>query len=96
MLLSQRGNSPETSNSSLVRRKIIFNRKRRIAVLLILPAVLTLPLMIVHSAGGGIEGKITDTKGAAVVAATVTVTDEVTNRNFNGITDQPSRTQLGQ
>jgi hypothetical protein len=37
-----------------------------------------LPLIVVHGAGGRIEGKVTDPKGAVIVGATVTVTNPVT------------------
>ena len=71
-------------------------RKRniRFGVLLVLFAALTLPLVIVHGSGGRIEGKVTDPKGAAVAGASVTVTDEVNNQTFTGVTDQQGRYKI--
>ncbi len=63
-------------------------RQLRMALLLLSLALLTMPLVIVHSAGGRIEGKVTDPKGAVVVGVTVTVTDPVTNQRFTAVTDQ--------
>jgi hypothetical protein len=40
----------------------------------------SLPLITVHGAGGKIEGKITNPKGAIVVGAAVTVTETDTNQ----------------
>lgn len=54
-------------------------------------AGLTLPAAVVHSAGGRIEGKVTDTKGAAVVGAAVTVTDPISNQKFTAVTDGQGR-----
>ena len=48
----------------------------------------TLPLFTVHGAGGRIEGKITDPKGAIVVGAAVTVTETDTNQTYTAVTDQ--------
>ena len=67
-------------------------RQLRMALLLLALAFLTMPLVVVHGivhrAGGRIEGKITDPKGAIVVGVTVTVTDPVTNQTFTAVTDQ--------
>jgi hypothetical protein len=41
----------------------------------------------VRAAGGRIEGKVTDPKGAAVVGAAVTVTDPETNQTFTAVSD---------
>ena len=46
---------------------------------------------MVHSAGGRIEGKVTDAKGAAVVGAAVTVTDPISNQNFSAFSDGQGR-----
>jgi hypothetical protein len=54
--------------------------------LILLGTMLALP--IAHSAGGRIEGKITDPKGAIVVGATVTATDTATNQTYQAITDK--------
>ena len=49
--------------------------------------VLTLSLFVVRAAGGRIEGKVTDPKGAAIVGATVRITDPETNQTFTATTD---------
>ena len=54
-------------------------------------ALLAMPVLIVHSAGGRIEGKVTDPKGAIVVGAQVTVTDPATDRKFTATTDTQGR-----
>ena len=61
--------------------------RRKLAVLLALCAVLTLPLVAVYSAGGRIEGKVTDPKGAAVAGASVSATDEANGQTFSAVTD---------
>ena len=55
---------------------------------------LAIPLVIVHGAGGRIEGKVVDPKGAAVVGATVTVTDPETKKTYTAITDQQGRYKI--
>ena len=49
--------------------------RRKLATLVALCAVLTLPLVAVYSAGGRIEGKVTDPKGAkeATIASLMTL-----------------------
>lgn len=64
------------------------NTKLRLMIVLSFLALLTLPLVIAHSAGGSIEGKVTDPKGALVAGVTVMVTDPVTNQRFTGVTDK--------
>ena len=66
-------------------------RNRSIAPLLVLCALLALPFIHVYSAGGRIEGKVTDAKGAAIAGATVSITDEITNRPMTAVTDQQGR-----
>ena len=61
--------------------------RRKLATLVALCAVLTLPLVAVYSAGGRIEGKVTDPKGAAVAGASVSVTDEANGQTFSAVTD---------
>jgi len=65
--------------------------QKQLVAAVIVCAAMALPLLVVHGAGGGIEGRVTDAKGAVVVAAIVTVIDEVTNRTFAGVTDQQGR-----
>jgi hypothetical protein len=59
--------------------------------LLLIFTVLSIPLFVTYAAGGRIEGKITDPKGAAIPAATVTITNEATNQEFTAITDAQGR-----
>src|ERR1051325_8029458 len=63
---------------------------KRLCLLLVATA-LSVPLLIAHSAGGRIEGKITDPKGAAVSGATVTVTNQTTKQDFTAVTDAQGR-----
>ena len=66
-------------------------RNRRLAGMVVLFFALTVPLIIVHGTGGRIEGKVTDPKGAAVVGASVTISDEVNNQRFTTVTDSQGR-----
>jgi carboxypeptidase family protein/peptidase M1-like protein len=63
---------------------------KRVSLLLV-ATVLSIPLLIAHAAGGRIEGKITDPKGAAIPGATVTVTNQTTNQDFTAVTDGQGR-----
>ena len=63
---------------------------RRIT-LMFLVALISIPLFVVHGAGGRIEGKVTDPKGAAIPGATVTVTNNTTNQSFTATTDSQGR-----
>src|SRR4029079_6728421 len=63
---------------------------KRLSLLLVL-TVLSIPLLIAHAAGGRIEGKITDPKGAAVPNAAVTVTNQATKQEFTATTDSQGR-----
>src|SRR5215217_6815283 len=54
-------------------------------------AVLSLPYLIAHAAGGRIEGKITDPKGAAIAGAVVTVFNPATKQEFPATTDPQGR-----
>jgi Carboxypeptidase regulatory-like domain/Peptidase family M1 domain len=65
-------------------RKIMF----RITLIVLALAAAALPLTIVHGAGGRIEGRVTDPKGAVIVGATITVTDPTTNQTQTATTDQ--------
>src|SRR5258706_1342731 len=62
-------------------------RTRSVTPLLVLLATLTVSMIVAHSAGGGIEGKVTDPKGAAVAGASVTITTEGNPQRFTGVTD---------
>jgi hypothetical protein len=46
------------------------------------------PAIIAYSAGGRIEGKVTDPKGAVIVGAAITVTDPMGNLKFTATTDE--------
>jgi hypothetical protein len=59
--------------------------------LLLLAALISIPLFVVHGAGGRIEGKVTDPKGAAIPGATVTVTNQTTKQDFRAVTDAQGR-----
>src|SRR5437879_13039125 len=58
------------------------------AFLVLAVTLLTMPLQPAYGAGGRIEGKVIDPKGAIVVGATVTVTDQATNQIFTVIADK--------
>ena len=62
-------------------------RNRSLIAPIVLLALLAIPLLAVHAAGGSIEGKITDPKGAVISGATVTVTDEVNTTVATAISD---------
>src|SRR5438552_4952911 len=68
--------------------------KLRIGLLAVWVAFLTMPFVIVHGAGGRIEGKVTDPKGAIVLGAAVTVTDPATNKTFTAKTDKQGRYKI--
>ncbi|HXM36324.1 MAG TPA: carboxypeptidase regulatory-like domain-containing protein, partial [Pyrinomonadaceae bacterium] len=55
--------------------------------ILVLLAVLVLPLFLARAAGGRIEGKVTDPKGAAIAGATIRVIDPANNQTFTATTD---------
>lgn len=57
-------------------------------------AFLAMPTMIVHSAGGGIEGKVTDPKGATIAGARVTVTDHASGQEFSATSDPQGRFKI--
>lgn len=59
--------------------------------LLLLTILLSTFSFIAHAAGGRIEGKVTDPKGAAIQAATVTITNQVTKQDFTTVTDSQGK-----
>jgi hypothetical protein len=59
--------------------------------LLLVATVLLIPFLIAYAAGGRIEGKITDPKGAAIAGATVTITNQVTKQDFTAVTDNQGK-----
>jgi hypothetical protein len=54
---------------------------------ILLAALLSIPLFVVHGAGGRIEGKITDPQGAVVPGAKVTATNQTSKQEFTAVTD---------
>src|SRR5690349_21595941 len=69
--------------------EVTMNYKRLTFVLL--AVLISIPLFVAHSAGGRIEGKVTDPKGAAVSGATVKVTNQTTKQEFTAVTDAQGR-----
>lgn len=69
-------------------------KKHFAAVVLTILLVISLPLIVVSAAGGRIEGKVTDPKGAAIVGATVRVTDSETNKTVTATTDGEGRYKI--
>src|SRR5713101_5091138 len=65
----------------------MLTRNRNLITPIILLALLSIPLLVVYAAGGSIEGKVVDPKGAAITGATVTVTDDLNNQTFTAVTD---------
>ena len=63
--------------------------KRLIFVLL--AVLISIPLFVAHGAGGRIEGKVTDPKGAPVAGANVTVINQTTKQEFTAVTDAQGR-----
>ncbi|HEX6284433.1 MAG TPA: carboxypeptidase regulatory-like domain-containing protein, partial [Pyrinomonadaceae bacterium] len=59
--------------------------------LMLLAALVAFPLFVVHGAGGGIEGKVTDPKGAGIPGATVKVTNKATKQTSTAVTDTEGR-----
>lgn len=73
---------------------VFMEQTKRYLILTIVLALTAFPLARVSGAGGRIEGRVTDPKGAIVVGATVTVTDPITNQSFTALTDQQGRYKL--
>lgn len=63
------------------------NRNLHLALIALFLVALTLPLLTAQAAGGQIEGKVTDPRGAAVPGAKVTATDAATNQTYTATTD---------
>src|SRR5215813_5787517 len=66
---------------------------KRLAFIL-LAALLSIPLFVAYAAGGRIEGKVTDPKGAAIPGATVKVTNQTTKQEFSAVTDAQGRYKI--
>src|SRR5229473_1203125 len=69
-------------------------RKLRAMVLVLSFAFVALPFVVVHGAGGSIEGRVTDPKGAVVSGAAVTVTDPATNQTRSAVTNDQGRYKI--
>src|SRR2546421_13086289 len=68
------GHRPSGTRTSLPRLNFLTvkemkNRNLHIAIIALFVVALSLPLLTVQAAGGQIEGKVTDPKGAAVTGA---------------------------
>ncbi|SRR6266545_4330993 len=63
-------------------------RRLSFTLAIVVLSLLAGPLATVRGAGGSIEGKVTDPKGAFVAGAAVTVSESETNQTFTGVTDQ--------
>src|ERR1041385_4036016 len=72
------------------RGTLIMKFSKKLPLLLLL-AVLTIPFLIAHAAGGSIEGKITDPKGSVIANALITVFNTVTKQDFSATTDPQGR-----
>src|SRR6266516_3685672 len=68
--------------------------KLRTLLLMVCLVLLALPIVVAHSAGGGIKGRVTDPKDAVVVGAAITVTDLETNQTFAAVTDQQGQYKI--
>jgi hypothetical protein len=79
------------SQSRLVRFPSMKSGKLKTIVLVLSFVLVALPFVVAHGAGGRIEGRVTDPKGAVVSGATVTVTDPVSNQTFSASTDDQGR-----
>jgi carboxypeptidase family protein/peptidase M1-like protein len=66
---------------------------KRLPILLMV-AVVSIPILIAYAAGGRIEGKVTDPKGAAIPGAAVTVTNQVTRQDFTAVTDSQGKYKI--
>jgi hypothetical protein len=69
-------------------------RKLKAIVIVLSFVFVALPFVVAHGAGGRIEGKVTDPKGAVVSGATITVTDPVSNQTFSAVTDDQGRYKI--
>src|SRR5256885_7845497 len=70
------------------------NKRLHFALIAISVVLFALPMITVHGAGGRIEGKITDPKGAIVVGAAVTVTEIDTNQTYTAVTDKQGQFKI--
>ena len=86
---------PRTSlRVSILTVKELKNRTLHIAIIALFLVALSLPLLTVQAAGGQIEGRVTDPKGAAVVGAKVIATDAATSQTYTATTDGQGRYKI--
>jgi len=77
--------------SKLVRFPSMKSVKLKAIILVLSLAIAALPFVVAHGAGGRIEGRVTDPKGAVVLGATVMVTDPLSKQTFSAVTDDQGR-----
>ena len=65
--------------------------KRTFLLLILSLTLCSAAAFITHAAAGGIQGKVTDPKGAAIVGAKVSATNNATNQKFDAVTDDQGR-----
>jgi len=70
------------------------SRKFPFVIFLVAMVLCVIPIISVRAAGGSIEGKITDPQGAAIVGASITVTEATTNKRFTAVTDAQGRFKI--
>lgn len=70
------------------------SRSLRLVLCALTIAVVLTPLVAVLASGGTISGKVADLKGAAIVGASVTATDSITNQRFTTTTDSVGRYKI--
>jgi hypothetical protein len=70
------------------------NKRFPFALIVVSVLLFALPLITVHGAGGRIEGKVTDPKGAIVVGAAVTITETDTNQTYTALTDKQGQFKI--
>ena len=69
-------------------------KTKTLIALLIVVGILSIPFVAVHGAGGRIEGKVMDPKGAGIAGAAITIIDPITNQKFNALTDDQGRYKI--
>src|SRR6185437_8146269 len=80
----------QRSRTTNPKRGTLIMSSKKLSLLLLL-AVLSIPFLIAHAAGGSIAGKITDPKGSVIANALITVFNTVTKQDFSATTDAQGR-----
>src|SRR6478609_7120561 len=80
----------QRSRTTNPKRGALMKFSKQLSLLLLL-TVLSVPFLIAYAAGGQIEGKITDPKGAGIPSAVVTVFNPATKQEFPATTDPQGR-----